>query len=189
MYRRLFLTFAFAAVPAFPQLQEWRFDSSHSAAHFSVRHMMVSNVRGQLGRVTGVLKYDPAAPQTASVEATIETGGIDTRNEKRDAHLRSADFLDVAQHPNITFKSTKVERAGDGKLRVLGDLTIRGTTKAVTLMVEGPTPPLRDARGSRSGRPRQRRSTAGISASPGTARSKPAVLSYPMRSGSRSTPN
>jgi polyisoprenoid-binding protein YceI len=113
--------------------------------------MMVSIVRGNLGRVSGTLRYDPADARTASVEATIEAAGIDTRNEKRDTHLRSGDFLDVAQFPQITFKSTKVEPAGQGKLRVTGDLTIRGTTRPVTLMVDGPTPPLRDARGSRIG--------------------------------------
>ena len=151
MQRRAILVLWLLAVPAFAELQEWRIDSAHSAAHFSVRHMMVSNVRGQLGKVSGILKYDPANPATATVEATIEAAGIDTRNEKRDTHLRSADFLDVAQYPNITFKSTKVERAGDGKLRVTGDLTMHGTTRPAILLVEGPTPPVKDPRGSRIG--------------------------------------
>jgi polyisoprenoid-binding protein YceI len=145
------LVLALLAVPAFAELQEWRLDSAHSAAHFSVRHMMVSNVRGQLGKVSGTLRYDQSDPKTATVEATIDVTGIDTRNEKRDAHLKSPDFFDVAQFPSITFKSTKVEAAGDGKLRVTGDLTLHGVTKPVTLMVEGPTPPIKDARGSRIG--------------------------------------
>jgi polyisoprenoid-binding protein YceI len=151
MHRKGIFVLALLALPAFAELQEWRLDSSHSAAHFSVRHMMISNVRGQLGKVTGTVKYDPADPKTASVEATVDPAGIDTRNEKRDAHLKSPDFLDVAKFPTITFKSTKVEPAGDGKLRVTGDLTMHGVTKPVTLMVEGPTGPMKDARGSRIG--------------------------------------
>ena len=151
MQRRSLLVLALTAAPAFAELQEWRIDSGHSSATFAVRHMMVSNVRGQLGKVSGVLRYDAADLRTASVEATIEASGIDTRNERRDTHLKSADFLDVAQHPNITFKSTKVEPAGEGKLRVTGGLTIRGNTKPVILTVEGPTAPLKDQRGSRMG--------------------------------------
>jgi polyisoprenoid-binding protein YceI len=134
-------------VAAFSEVQEWRIDSGHSAANFSVRHMMVSNVRGQLGRVSGTMKFDPASPASAVVEATIDVSGIDTRNEKRDAHLKSPDFFDTAQFPSMTFKSTKVESAGAGKLRVLGDLTIRNVTKPVTLMVDGPTEPIKDQRG------------------------------------------
>jgi polyisoprenoid-binding protein YceI len=146
-----FALFLLAAFPVLAELQEWRIDPGHSSASFSVRHMMVTTVRGQFGKLTGVMKFDPADPRTAVIEASIDAATIDTRNEKRDAHLRSADFFDTNQFPNITFKSTRVEPAAEGMLRVTGDLTIRNVTKPVTLIVEGPTAPVKDARGARIG--------------------------------------
>lgn len=128
------------------QTRQWRIDGAHSGAHFSVRHMMVSNVRGQLGKINGTIQYDPADPRTATVEARIDVAGIDTREPKRDAHLRGPDFFEVEKFPVITFRSKRVEPAGAGSLRVIGDLTIRDVTKEVTLQVEGPSPPIKDAR-------------------------------------------
>lgn len=117
---------------------EFTIDTAHSSANFSVRHMMVSNVKGDFAGVTGKIVWD-GNPTTATVEATIDASTIDTGVDKRDEHLRSADFFDVAKFPTITFKSTKVEAAGTGRLEVKGDLTMHGVTKEVVLDVEGPT--------------------------------------------------
>lgn len=117
---------------------EFTVDGAHSGAHFSVRHMMVSNVKGDFSGVTGKVVWS-GDPKTASVEATIDASTIDTGVDKRDEHLRSADFFDVAKYPTITFKSRKVEAAGSGRLKVTGDLTMHGVTKEVVLDVEGPT--------------------------------------------------
>jgi polyisoprenoid-binding protein YceI len=111
-------------------------DPAHAAAHFKVRHLMVASVRGELGRISGEVAIDPADPARATVRASIDATGIDTRNADRDAHLRSADFLDVAVHPTIEFRSTAVRTRGAGELEVDGDLTIRGVTRPVTLAVE-----------------------------------------------------
>lgn len=126
----------------------WVIDSAHAGVHFSVRHMMISNVKGEFGRVTGTLTYDAAEPKKAIVEATIDVSTINTRVEKRDTHLKSAEFFDVAKYPSMTFKSTKVEVAGRGKLRVTGDLTLHGVTKAVKLDVQGPTASVKDPMGN-----------------------------------------
>ena len=125
----------------------WQIDPNHSAAQFSVRHMGISTVRGAFTKVSGTVDYDTSQPANASVNVTIDTNSVDTRVEMRDNDLKSDHFFDVAKYPTITFKSTKVESAGPGKLKVLGDLTIHGVTKPVTLDVEGPTPPIKDPRG------------------------------------------
>lgn len=110
-------------------------DPAHSGVSFKVRHMMISNVRGEFGKLSGTVTYDPARPDATRIEVSIDTASINTREEKRDAHLRSADFLDVERFPAITFHSTAVTRRGAG-LEVAGELTIRGTTRPVTLAVE-----------------------------------------------------
>jgi len=130
---------------------EWRIDGSHSAASFSVRHLMVSTVRGQLGRITGSLEYDGKDVQSIKADVSIDVNAISTHNGGRDKHLRSDDFFDVANHPNITFKSKRVEPAGDGRFKLIGDLTIRGTTKEVGLDVEGPSPIVKTQRGIATG--------------------------------------
>lgn len=117
----------------------WRIDTAHSSAGFSVRHMMVSNVRGQFAKVSGTIEYDAANVAATKIDATIEAASIDTQNEKRDTHLRSADFLDVEKFPTLRFVSKKVERAGEGKLKVTGDLSLHGVTKEVVLDVDGPS--------------------------------------------------
>ncbi len=138
-------TFALAA-PSLARADAWEIDSAHSAAQFSVRHMMVSNVRGQLGKVSGTINYDAKDPARSTVEATIDIAGINTREEKRDAHLKSPDFFDVAKFATATFKSTKVEKAGK-HLKVTGDLTMHGVTKPVVLDVEI-TPEMKDPWGN-----------------------------------------
>lgn len=117
----------------------WEIDSAHSGAHFSVRHMMISNVRGDLGKVTGTVSIDDKDITKSTVDATVDVNGIDTREPKRDGHLKSPDFFDVAKFPNITFKSKSIAMASPGHLKVTGDLTMHGVTKSVTLDVDGPS--------------------------------------------------
>jgi polyisoprenoid-binding protein YceI len=130
---------------------EWRIDPAHSAAHFAVRHMMVSTVRGQLGPISGTVEYDGKDVQSIKADVTVDVKNLTTQNERRDNHLRSPDFFDAATHPAITFKSRRAEPAAAGRFKLIGDLAIRGTTKEVALDVEGPTPPLKDQRGIRVG--------------------------------------
>jgi polyisoprenoid-binding protein YceI len=129
----------------------WQIDEAHSAAHFAIRHMMVSTVRGTFGAVRGTVVYDPANPSKSSVTASIDVSSIDTREPKRDAHLKSPDFFDIEKFPTMTFQSTKVEPAGAGKLKVTGDLTIHGVTRPVVFDVEGPTAPINAGGGKKGG--------------------------------------
>jgi len=142
---------AFAASLALPHVaaaSEWEIDPSHSSAQFSVRHMMVSNVRGEFGKMSGTLVLDEANVTKSKVEAVIDVGSINTREPKRDEHLKSADFFDLANHPSMEFKSKKVRKAGKGALEVTGDLTIRGVTREVVLAVVGPTADAKDPWGN-----------------------------------------
>jgi len=118
-------------------------DPTHSVVHFSVRHMMVSHVRGEFTKTTGTLTFDPENPTNSSIEAIIDVDSIHTRDVQRDGHLKSADFLDAEKFPTITFKSTKIEPSGNGGT-VTGDLTIHGVTRPITLEVEGPAPEIID---------------------------------------------
>ncbi|HSP78492.1 MAG TPA: YceI family protein [Myxococcaceae bacterium] len=136
------------AAPSLAFGAEYVFDASHSNAQFSVRHMMVTNVRGEFPKMTGSVNLDEKDVTKSSVEATIDVASINTREPKRDDHLRSPDFFDVAKFPSMTFKSTKVEKAGKDKLKVTGNLTIHGVTKSVVLDVEGPTPEIKDPWGN-----------------------------------------
>ena len=114
----------------------WSIDAGHSAVHFGVRHMMFTKIRGRFTRWSGELRLDPSELPSSRVEVTIDAGSIDTGDAQRDAHLKSADFLDVERFPEVTFRSTKVEDLGEGKLRVSGELTIRGVTRPVVLDTE-----------------------------------------------------
>jgi len=114
----------------------WNIDPTHSGVHFTVRHMVISKVRGSFDRYQGSIEFDPANPAASKVSVSIEAGSINTREPKRDEHLRSPDFFDAAQFPALTFTSTKVEKVSDAELRVTGDLTIHGVTRAVTLETE-----------------------------------------------------
>lgn len=114
----------------------WNLDNTHSGASFSVRHMMISTVRGSFSSLRGTLEYDPANPAAASVEVEIDAASIDTGVADRDNHLRSADFFDVEKYPHITFKSKKVELTGDDEARITGDLTIRDITREVVIEAE-----------------------------------------------------
>ncbi len=126
----------------------YQFDPAHTSAHFTVRHMMVANVRGAFGKVSGAIVYDPGKPEETRIEAEIDATSINTREDARDTHLKSADFLDVEKYPTILFKSKKVEFAGPGELKVVGGLTIHGVTKEVTLNVEGPSAEHKDPWGN-----------------------------------------
>lgn len=131
----LVAVFALAlAVPA-QAADTWNVDTAHSHVGFSVRHLLTP-VPGSFGDFAGVIVYDEANPAASSVEITVQTASIDTNNERRDNHLRSADFFDAENHPTLTFKSKKVAPLGGKNLAVTGDLTIRGVTKEVTVPVE-----------------------------------------------------
>lgn len=123
-------------------------DPQHSAAQFSVRHMGIATVRGEFHNVKGTVLLDEADITKSAVDVTIDAASVDTREPDRDKHLRSADFFDVEKYPVITFKSTRVARAAAGKLKVTGDLTIHGVTKAVVLDVEPPAAPIKDPWGN-----------------------------------------
>jgi polyisoprenoid-binding protein YceI len=125
----------------------WQLDPPHSSAQFSVRHLGVSTVRGAFTKVSGSVVYDAGNLNKSSIQATIDAASVDTRVEMRDNDLRSPRFLDAQKFPTITFQSKKVEAAGAGKLKVTGDLTIRGVTKEVVLDVDGPTPSIKDPLG------------------------------------------
>jgi polyisoprenoid-binding protein YceI len=114
----------------------WQIDPAHSQITFSVRHMMISNVRGRFEKFDGVVEFDEQHPTRSNVEIRIEAASINTREEKRDAHLRSPDFLNAAEYPYITFKSRRVEKIADRHGLIVGDLTIRGVTREVVLDTE-----------------------------------------------------
>jgi polyisoprenoid-binding protein YceI len=138
------LTIALLALPAFALAADtWNLDGAHSQASFTVKHLLISKVRGEFAKTTAKVVLDEADVTRSSVEATIEVASVNTRDEKRDAHLKTPDFFDAAKFPTITFKSTKVEKAGEG-LKVTGDLTIRGVTKSAVLDVTGPTAEIKD---------------------------------------------
>ena len=127
---------------------QWQIDPAHSAAHFSVRHLMITNVRGEFTKISGGALINPVDPAKSSVQVTIEASSVNTREPQRDEHLRSADFFDVANHPTLTFRSQRIETLGTEHFRVTGDLTIRGVTKEVPFDVEGPTAPIKDPWGN-----------------------------------------
>jgi len=126
----------------------WNLDPVHSVAEFKVKHMMISNVKGQFTGLKGVLNLDETDLSRSYVEASIDAASINTRDPQRDAHLKSADFFDVEKFPTLSFKSTQVRPDGDGELKVAGDLTIHGITRFVTFAVEGPTAPGKDPWGN-----------------------------------------
>lgn len=131
------LAAAAMALPSLALAADWNIDDSHSSAQFKVRHLMVSTVRGEFGKVNGTVQYDAKAPEKMVIEATIDASSINTRNKDRDDHLRGADFFDVQKFPTLTFKSTSARKLGKDKFAVTGNLTMKGVTKPVTLEVVG----------------------------------------------------
>jgi polyisoprenoid-binding protein YceI len=148
MRRALLSAVLFAALATPVVASTWEIDPAHTSVQFAVRHLMVSTVRGNFTKVGGSAQVDEADVTGSSIQATIDASSIDTRNEKRDAHLRSPEFLDVAKFPSITFESKKVERVGAGKFTVTGDLTLHGVTKQVALDVVGSSEPMKDPFGN-----------------------------------------
>lgn len=126
---------------------QWRIDTGHSQANFSVKHNVVSTVRGQLGPISGTIEYDGKDTSSVKADVTIDVTKINTQNDGRDNHLRQDDFFNVETFPTMRFVSKRAEPAGEGKFRLVGDLTIRDKTNEVVLMVEGPSPTVKTQRG------------------------------------------
>jgi len=144
---RFFAALALLLIPSLVFASTWNIDSDHSSTGFKVRHLMVSNVKGTFGKVQGVVNVDDQDITRSNVSVTIDTASIDTGVAKRDTHLRSPDFLDVAKFPTMTFVSTRVEKNGNG-LKVTGNLTLHGVTRPVVLDVEGPSAQSKDPWGN-----------------------------------------
>ena len=136
-----------ASVSALAQTSNWNLDPAHSTAQFTVRHLAISNVTGSFTKVTGSVVLNEKDITQSQVSASIDVRSVDTRVEARDKDLRSPNFFDVEKYPTIDFKSKRMVSSG-GKLQVVGDLTIHGTTHEVTLDVDGPTPEMSDAQGN-----------------------------------------
>jgi polyisoprenoid-binding protein YceI len=117
-------------------MPEWKIDPDHTAAAFTVRHFMITLVRGQFNKISGSIQFDPATPALGSVEVEIESASIFTGIPKRDEHLRSPDFLDVDKHPLLRFKSTRIEPVALNRFILTGDLTIRGVTRSIAMDAE-----------------------------------------------------
>lgn len=137
----------FRTASASPESEVWHLDGPHSAAQFSVRHLGISTVRGTFTKLSGEVAYDPSDPGKSTANIIIDANSVDTRVTMRDNDLRSEHFFDVAKYPTITFKSKRVTAAGPGKLTVIGDLTLHGVTKEVTLDVAGPSAPIKNPMG------------------------------------------
>ena len=139
----LFFTF-----PVLSQAATWQIDPDHSSFQFKVRHLMVSNVKGDFTKVKGAVTMDDKDISNLNVELTIDAASVNTGHAKRDEHLRGSDFFDVAKYPTITFVSKKVIKDGPDRLKVTGDLTLHGVTREVTVNVEGPTQEVKDPGGN-----------------------------------------
>jgi len=142
-----FSTIIALSLPALASATTWNIDPDHTNIGFKVRHLMVSNVKGSFDKHTGVVDINDKDITKSKVDVTIDTASINTNVKKRDDHLRSADFFDVAKFPTMTFVSRKVAKAGEDKLKVTGDLTLHGITKQVVLDVEGPSGESKDPYG------------------------------------------
>jgi polyisoprenoid-binding protein YceI len=134
--------------PTFAATSNWKIDPAHTSAQFAVKHLMISTVRGAFSKVNGTVSVDDQDISKSVVDVTIDVSTVDTREPNRDKDLRSEKFFDVEHFPTMTFKSKKVERVSSGKLKVTGDLTIRGVTKEVVLDIDGPTAPVTDPWGN-----------------------------------------
>jgi polyisoprenoid-binding protein YceI len=126
----------------------YKIDPTHSSAHFVIRHLMITNIRGGFDKVEGTVVYDPDSLDASSIDVQIDVDTLNTSDSNRDTHVKSAEFLDVEKYPTITFKSKKIIRTGDGELKATGDLTIHGTSKDATLIVDGPSGESKDPWGS-----------------------------------------
>jgi polyisoprenoid-binding protein YceI len=145
--KRILLSGLLLVFPLLAFSEQYSIDPNHSSAQFTVRHLMVSNVKGAFSKVTGTINFDSNNLAASNVDATIDVSTVDTRQPQRDADLRSANFFDVEKHPTMTFKSKQFFREGSA-LKVKGDLTMHGVTKEVVLDVDGPSPEVKDPWGN-----------------------------------------
>ncbi len=145
--KRILFTGLLFVFPLLAFSAEYSIDPNHSSAQFTVRHLVISNVKGAFSKVTGTINFDPNNLAAGNVDATIDVSTVDTRQPQRDADLRSDHFFDVAKYPTITFKSKQFFREGN-QLKVKGDLTMHGVTKEVVLDVDGPSPEVKDPWGN-----------------------------------------
>ena len=149
---KLFLSLALGllltAPPALAATTTWQIDNDHTLAQFKVQHLVITHVRGSFSKIQGTVVIDEQDPTKSTVDVTIDARSINTNVEKRDAHLKSPDFLDVEKFPTITFKSKAIKQGAGGRLNMLGDLTIHGVTKEVELLVTGPTATITDPWGN-----------------------------------------
>lgn len=136
-------------LPALAAAETWVIDTPHTQAGFTVRHMMITNVTGAFEVTKGSIEYKPGDPSSVKAEIAIETKSINTRNQRRDDHLRSDDFLNAEKFPTITFRSKRVQNVRPDGFDLVGDLTIRDVSKEVVLKVEGPSQPIKDPQGNR----------------------------------------
>jgi len=142
------VTLLLITLPLSALASTWTIDPDHTTAQFKVRHLMISNVKGVFEKVSGTMNLDDKDITKSKVDVSIDTASINTNIKKRDDHLRSPDFFDVVKYPAMTFTSTKVEKAGKDKLKVTGNLTIKGISKPVVLTVDGPTAEVKDPWGN-----------------------------------------
>jgi polyisoprenoid-binding protein YceI len=147
--RRVAILTVTAVLTAFPAFaQTWQIDTAHSRAMFTVRHLGIADIRGDFGGVTGTVDYDGKDVTKARVKATVAVDSLTTRVTPRDTHLKTADFFDMANHPTMTFVSTSITPAGNGKYKMTGNLTLRGVTKPVTFDLTAPAGPVTDHTGT-----------------------------------------
>ncbi len=138
------LALALVGLPGIARASQWDVDPSHSQVGFVVKHLMISDVHGDFKKFTGTVDMDDKDATKSKIELSIDTDSISTGDEKRDGHLKSPDFFDTAKFPKMTFKSTKIAKAGKDKYKVTGELTIKDVTKPVELVVEGPAKQIKD---------------------------------------------
>lgn len=136
------------ALPSIAQVNRYDVDSAHSAAHFSVRHLGISTVRGHFSKVTGKIQVDEKDATKSQIDVTIDVNTLDTSEPNRDKDVKSENFLDAAKYPTMTFKSKNISAVADGKLKMTGDLNIHGVTREVTFDVDGPSPEIKDPWGN-----------------------------------------
>ena len=148
MIRKLMIGVALLAVPALSQAAEYEIDGGHSTVGFGVKHLAVSTVKGTFDKVAGTATWSKPDYSDAKVDVTVDAASISTREPKRDEHLKSPDFFDVAKFPKLTFKSKKVTKGKEGHLTLTGDLTMHGVTKEVSFDVAGPSPEVKDPWGN-----------------------------------------
>ena len=147
-YIRSMILFYVLLIPVFTDAATWQIDPAHSSVGFMIRHLTVSNVKGNFNKAQGVVMIDDQDITSLRVEISIDASSVDTGHAQRDEHLRGPDFFDVAKYPTITFVSKKVSKTDTNRLRVEGELTIHGVTKAITVEVEGPTSEIKDPWGN-----------------------------------------